>query len=274
MKRGFLWSVALGGLICVAGIVSCGTENNNGTTGTCPNGLCGAGGNGGDTASSSASSNNTSSSNSGSSSGAGGSMGCVEAWLCSPWQTNGGGNDGTRTCTDLNNCGTTNAKPSETAVLPALDLDFYKCKVEPILDRGCAQLACHGTETGRALRVYARGRHRISGEMLLETGCLKPGTMVPTDNCEGCIECACWTAPHTATEWQRNFDAARGFGLDSKGTAIPAGQEDTSELISQPIVGGKAHAGIKLFASGDADHTTLKQWLSGAKLGMVCNSTN
>jgi hypothetical protein len=183
-------------------------------------------------------------------------------------------NDGTRTCTDLNNCGTAANKPSETAVLPALDLDFYKCNVEPILDRGCAQLACHGTETGRALRTYARGRHRHAGEMLLETGCNKPGTMVPSENCEGGIECACWTAPHTTMEWQMNFDAARGFGLDSKGTPIPAGQEDTSELISQPIVGGKAHAGIKLFASGDPDHQTIKDWLSGKKLGMACTTTN
>lgn len=273
MKRGFLFSVALGGMLCVAGIASCGPEGTNTTTSNpCPNGLCGTGGAGGDTASSSSS--GSGGGNSSSSSGQGGSSSCVEAWLCSPWETNGMNNDGTRTCTDLNNCGTATNKPAETAVLPGLDLDYYKCNVEPILDRGCAQLACHGTETGRALRVYARGRHRHPGEMLLETGCLKPGTMVPSENCEGGIECACWTAPHTATEWQRNFDAARGFALDSKGNPIPAGQEDSSELISQPIVGGKAHAGIKLFASGDADHTTLKNWLSGQKLGMTCNTTN
>jgi hypothetical protein len=174
----------------------------------------------------------------------------------------------------LNNCGTTANKPSETAVLPALDLDYYKCKVEPIVDRGCSQLACHGTETGRALRIYARGRHRHAGEILIEPGCLKAGTQGPSENCEGCIECVCWTVPHTAMEWQLNFDSARGFGLDAKGNPIPAGQEDTSELISQPIIGGKAHAGIKMFANGDSDHQTLKAWLSGQKLGMACNTTN
>ncbi|HRI67568.1 MAG TPA: hypothetical protein PK156_25160 [Polyangium sp.] len=273
MKRGWLLSIALGGMLGLAGIASCGTDGTGGTTtDPCPNGLCGAGGSGGESSGSTSSSGSMAS---GSSSGAGGSTGCVEAWLCSPWQTDSTSNNGTRTCTDLNNCGTTATKPPESAMLPALDLDFYKCNVEPIFDRGCAQLACHGTETGRALRIYARGRHRITGEMLLVTGCNKPaGTTVPSESCEGGIECACWTAPHTPTEWQRNFDAARGFGLDTQGTPIPAGQEDTSELISQPIIGGKAHAGIKMFASGDPEHQTLKQWLSGAKLGMTCTSTN
>jgi hypothetical protein len=80
--------------------------------------------------------------------------------------------------------------------------------------------------------------------------------------------------PHTPNEWQRNFDAARGFGLDAAGQPIPAGMEDTSDLIAQPIVGGKAHAGVHLFKSGDKDHNTLKSWLGGAKLGMACNTTN
>lgn len=275
MKRGFLWSIALFSVMGVAGIASCGPDETTGSTGPCSSGLCGTGG------SSSSSSGDVSGSSSGngggngsSSSGAGGSSGCVEAWLCSPWQTNGQDNNGTRTCTDLNNCGTASSKPSETATLPALDLDFYKCNVEPIFDRGCAQLACHGTETGRALRVYARGRHRHPGEILIEPGCLKAGTMVPSENCEGGIECVCWTVGHTAMEWQLNFDSARGFGLDANGNPIAAGQEDTSELISQPIVGGKAHAGIKMFKSGDPEHQTLKAWLSGQKLGMACNTTN
>jgi len=274
MKRGSLLSVALGGMICVAGIASCGPDETNttGSTGPCPNGLCGTGGGGGESGSSSSGSVSGSSSGSMASSSSGG--GCVEAWRCTPWQTNGSSNDATRTCTDLANCGTTNNKPSETAVLPALDLDYYKCNVEPIFDRGCAQLACHGKENERALRVYARGRHRHAGEILVETGCLNPGKMVPSENCEGAIECVCWTAPHTATEWQLNFDSARGFGLDAQGNPIPAGQEDTSELISQPIVGGKAHAGIKMFKSGDPDHQTLKAWLSGQKLGMPCVTTN
>jgi len=212
----------------------------------------------------------------GSGSGASGSSGpCAEAWLCTPWETNGMDNNGTRTCTDTNKCGTTAQKPVESAMLPALDIEYYKCKIEPIFDRGCAMQGCHGTEQGRALRTYARGRLRHAGEFLLEPDCLQPpSTMVPTADCIGSIECACWTVPHTPTEWQKNFDAARGFGLDAMGKPIPAGMEDSSELIAQPIVGGKAHAGVHLFKSGDPDHQTLKNWLSGMKLGMACNSTN
>jgi len=271
----FLWVVA--GAMTALATVTCGTdENSTGGTDPCPQGICAtssssAGGSGGTGGSGTSTGGNSSSS---SGPGSGGGSGCVEAWICSPWQTNGMDDNGTRTCTDLNNCGTTNGKPVESAALPALDLDYYKCKVEPIFDRGCAQLACHGTETGRALRVYARGRHRNPGEIYIETGCLNPGKMVPSESCEGGIECACWTNPHTALEWRKNFDAARGFALDAKGNPIPAGSVDTSELIAQPIVGGKAHAGIKLFKSGDQDHQTLQSWLTGQKLGMTCTTDN
>jgi hypothetical protein len=199
---------------------------------------------------------------------------CVEAWQCTPWETNGTTDDATRTCLDLAQCGTTNTRPTETALLPKLDVDYYKCNVEPILDRGCALMGCHGTETGRALRVYARGRLRHAGEMLVETGCLAVGTLRPSEKCTGSIECICATGPHTPTEWSRNFDAARGLGLDAGGKPIPAGMEDTSDLIAQPIVGGKAHAGVHLFKSGDPEHTTFKSWLGGAKLGTACVTQN
>lgn len=253
---------------------SCSDETSQSTTtNPCPQGICGT------TSSSSSGGGGESSSSSSGSSGSGSSSsssggGCVEAWRCTPWQTNGNDNNGTRTCTDLNNCGTTNNKPAETATLPALDFDYYKCNVEPIFDRGCAMLGCHGKETERALRIYARGRLRITGDTLIEPDCLMAGTMKPSESCIGSIECACWTVPHTTNEWRRNFDAARGFGLDAAGNPIPAGNEDTSDLIAQPIVGGKAHAGVHLFKDGDPDHTTLKNWLKGTKLGMACTTTN
>jgi hypothetical protein len=194
--------------------------------------------------------------------------------VCTPWETNGTDDTGTRTCTDANNCGSTTNKPAESAALPALDLDYYKCNVEPIFNRGCAQLGCHGTEQGRAFRTYARGRLRVTGEVWTEPGCLKAGTMFSSETCIGSIECGCWTLPHSAKEWQRNYDAARGFALDAQGSPIPAGMEDTSELLAQPKVGGKAHAGVHLFKEGDPDYVTLKQWLSGAKLGMACVTDN
>ncbi len=203
-----------------------------------------------------------------------GGGGCVEAWLCSPWETDGTSDQATRICVDTQACGTTVNKPTETATLPALDFDYYKCKVEPIFDRGCAQLACHGTEEGRALRIYARGRLRITGETWIEPGCLKQGTPLQSETCIGSIECACWTLPHSDSEWQRNFDAARGFALDAAGAPLPAGMESSSDLVAQPVFGGKAHAGVHLFHTDDPDYTTLVSWLGGATLGQTCTSDN
>lgn len=204
-----------------------------------------------------------------------GSGSCVENWVCSPWTTAGGGsNQGSRTCVDKNLCGTTQLKPAETATLPALDMEYFKCNVEPIFDNKCSMLGCHGTETDRALRIYSRGRLR-NLETVTETGCLAAGKqvqLVPT--CVGSIECICWTGSHTQTEWQRNFDSARAFGLDAQNQPIPAGMEDSSDLLAQPVVGGKAHSNIHLFDRGDTEYTTLKQWLAGAKLGATCNTVN
>ncbi len=238
--------------------VTCGGSDTNTTTST------GTGGG-------SSTSTGTGGSSSGPSSSSGG---CTELWTCTPWQTDGTSDAATRVCTDQNSCGTTANKPVESATLPALDLEYYKCNVEPIFDRGCSQLACHGTETGRSFRVYARGRLRITGDTLIEPGCLNPGKMVPSENCIGSIECACWTVPHTPNEWRRNYDAARSFALDSQGMPLGAGNEAQSELIAQPVVGGKPHAGVHLFTTGDADYQTLTSWLGGAQLGMTCNTTN
>lgn len=269
MFRASIALFTLGALGAGLALVSC-DSGETGTTDPCPQGICGSGGNtggGGDGPGGGGPGGN----------GQGGttsSGSCVEAWTCTPWETNGMDDNGTRTCTDANGCGTTNNKPAESAVLPKLDLEYYKCKVEPIFNRGCAQLGCHGTEQGRAFRTYARGRLRITGETWSEPGCLNPGKPVPSESCIGSIECACWTLPHSAKEWQRNYDSARGFGLNEKGDPIPAGMEDSSELIAQPITGGKAHAGVHLFKAGDPDHVTLQQWLSGAKLGMTCVTDN
>jgi hypothetical protein len=194
------------------------------------------------------------------------SGGCVEAWVCSPWETDGSSDAAARTCTDINACGTTADKPAEAVMLPALDRNYYRCNVEPILDKKCSQLACHGTEVGRALRVYARGRLRAGGAVLDNSALHPLCTQTHTsEECLGSVVCAC-TAPHTAVEWERNYDAARGFALGVDGLPIPAGQEDTSELIAQPIVGGKVHAGVHLFESGDPDHTRIKAWLGGSSL--------
>lgn len=276
MRRSVQISLALGALATSLMLTTCSSDNTGSSTDPCPSGICGSGGSAGTSAGNAGTSQGGDAGNAGNAgnAGAAGSSGCVEAWLCTPWETTGSDDNGTRTCTDQNKCGTTSNKPKESATLPALDLDFYKCNVEPIFDRGCALLGCHGTELGRALRTYARGRLRHTGETWIEPGCLKPGTPFQSDVCIGSIECGCFTLPHSDIEWRKNYDAARGFGLDPQGAPIPAGMEDKSELIAQPITGGKAHAGVHLFKSGDADHKTLKDWLSGKKLGMTCTTDN
>jgi hypothetical protein len=203
-----------------------------------------------------------------------GPMACTENWVCTPFTTAGGGsNQGTRLCADKNQCGTTLLKPAESAALPALDLNFFKCQVEPVLDQKCSQLGCHGTETDRALRIYARGRLRNAAETFVETGCLAAGKMVPAAQCIGSIECICWTGPHSPTEWQRNFDSARSFALNANLQRIAAGMEDSSDLLAQPVIGGKAHAGTHVFRSTDPDYLTIKQWLAGMTQA-TCTTTN
>jgi hypothetical protein len=198
-----------------------------------------------------------------------GSGGCVESWLCTPWDGKGT-NNGTRTCTDTNNCGTMANKPATTATLPPLDMNYFECNVEPILDAKCSMMGCHGTEVGRALRVYSRGKLRDAN---VSNAPAQPPPTCATDAslaaCTGTNDCHC-AGPHAPEEWQRNYDAARGMLLDVNGNPLPAAQAANSDLIQQPVVGGKSHAGVHLFKPNDADYTTIKSWLSGSTLAS-CN---
>ena len=198
---------------------------------------------------------------------------CVEDWLCSSWQTDGVSNAGTRTCVDQNNCGTTDNKPVESTDLPALDFNYFQCNVEPIFARGCSQLGCHGTEEGRGLKLYSRCRLRVSGEIWYEPGCLSQGTPRNSEDCTGSIECVCWSIPHSPSEWRSNYDSARGFAVKDDGTLWDAADLGDSELLIQPVVGGKPHANVHLFTEGDADYTFIMNWLSGSTLGS-CNTSN
>lgn len=267
----------LGSILALASIVSytmltascADDETGSGGTGPCPNGICGSGADAQGGAGSGAG---------GPGSGPGGGGGSVVtcAWVCSPWDTAGNGDDATRTCIDVDGCADPNAKPPESVTLPALDENAYRCNVEPVLDRLCSQLGCHGVEPtandpGRALRVYHRGRLRAAGGML--TSLCPSGGTVPSEDCIGSIECACFTDPHLPIEWQRNFDAARGFALDAQ-TGQPLADLTQSEMLTQPDkTGGLPHAGIKIWDSGDADYQTLLSWLEGQTLGS-CNTTN
>jgi hypothetical protein len=174
----------------------------------------------------------------------------------------GSSNAATRTCTDANNCGTTVNKPVTSATLPALNVNYFECNVEPILDKKCGMLGCHGVEGSRALRVYAKARLRNLGAIFLPMNGCAAG-QATSASCIGSNSCPC-DAPHTAAEWQRNYDAARGFAIDAMGNVLAT--PDQSDLIQQPIVGGKSHAGIHLFQPSDPEHATLLNWLSGSTL--------
>jgi len=195
---------------------------------------------------------------------------CVESWLCDSWQP-AGNNLYSRNCTDNNRCGTTVHKPPVGPIpLPALDLDYFKCKVEPILDRGCAMMDCHGTkasDSSRLFRVFARGRRRNSEMVPPLASCAETTPQNLEQVGSGTIQCHGASA-HTATEWQMNFDSARAQML---GFTNP----DQSDLLLEPVNGGKSHNGVHLFADkNDPDYVTIKNWLSGAALGAVCDPLN
>lgn len=227
-------------LVCLAWM-GCGDDTANNQN-PCPQGICSG------TSSSSTSTGGT----------------CSESWTCSPWAKNA---DGTysRTCSDQNQCGTSALKPPEGPVpLPELDMEFYKCNVEPIFDRGCAMIGCHGTEVGRAFKVYARGRLRHNETVPQVSSCpIGPQMVNLADEGSGTVMCVGWS-PHTEAEWQQNYDNARAFMV---GVQNP----EDCELLAQPVIGGKAHAGVHLFSKSDTDYQTILKWLNGTKLGSACD---
>jgi len=185
-------------------------------------------------------------------------MGCQEDWSCSTWEAPLGSDQATRTCTDKNMRGTTECKPPTTAALPALDFPYYQCRVEPILDRACSMLGCHGAETGRMLRTYSRGRLRNSEIVNRVSSCLQTGTVDLATAATGTVMCEGWL-PHTEREWKKNFDSARSFML---GVSSP----DASDLLQQAVVGGKPHAGVHVWRTSDPDYVTIRDWLGGATM--------
>jgi hypothetical protein len=196
----------------------------------------------------------------------GGSGGCKENWVCTSWEAQPGSDQATRTCTDQNDIGTTVCKPSTSAMLPALDLDYYKCRVSPIFQRGCGQLACHGTDTDHPFRLYTRGRLR-NKQMVYPVNTCGEDPSVKVDlqvRGTATVMCEGWSA-HTSEEWTKNFDSARSFMLDVT-------NPDDSLILREAATGGLPHAQVKLFGPSDADYTTIRSWLAGATLGSTCNT--
>ncbi len=213
--------------ILLAAMVGCG--GNTSIANDCPNAVCSAGtlGTGGGTQSGNAAGR------------AGGGMA-------------GGGTAGS----GMAGSGAAGSSPG------ALDLEYFKCRVEPILDRGCSMLGCHGTETARPFRVYSRGRMRNNEQVSQVSTC--PGGARAVNLAQegtGTVMCVGWS-PHTATEWRKNFDNARTFATPNP---------DDSDLLAQPVLGGRTHAGVHLFSRTSQDYQTIRDWLSGAQLGRACN---
>jgi hypothetical protein len=142
-----------------------------------------------------------------------------------------------------------------------LDLEFYKCNVEPIFDRGCSMQACHG-DLERPFRMFARGRLR-NDEPYMFDGCLRNGTTNLNEMGTGTVMCE-GSDPHTETEWQLNFESARSFMREDM-------SPDDSELLSQPTVGGLPHVGVHPFVKDDDSYTMVRRWLSGETLGTTCD---
>ena len=199
--------------------------------------------------------------------GAAGGTGCTPSWMCGNWEPDAG--IATRSCLDMNTCGTASGKPTEGPVpLPSLDLNFYKCRVQPIVDLTCAMIGCHGREQGRPYRAYARARLRADEPVCGGTCNQNCGVMVSAQVVSSANHHCSGRNGLTALEWSRNFGSARAMAI----SPTPA----QSELLTQPLAGSSfTHAGVKVFTStADPRYQTLLQWLNGTTLATCVTAPN
>ncbi|MCC6337787.1 MAG: hypothetical protein IT380_27810 [Myxococcales bacterium] len=195
--------------------------------------------------------------------------GCVADWQCGPWEAADGGL-ATRRCQDFNACPGATPPAQGPLPIPALDLAFYKCNVQPVFDRGCSMFGCHGVvpnnPKGRLFGVYSRGRLRNDETVPQVPSCpIGPQTVNLMQEGSGTVMCVGWSRL-TNAEWQRNFSGAKLWAVGLPSTA-------DSELLQQPLAGSPfAHAGAKLFKDArDPQYVTIKAWLEGAQ-GGACDA--
>ena len=132
----------------------------------------------------------------------------------------------------------------------ALDRDFFRCNVQPVLAARCAFPACHGTRT-RPLAIYAPGRERY------QVGWDRP------------------TEPITEAELDANYEVATGFS-----TTMATGEP---WLLAKPLstsAGGYYHRGSDLFGAedvfltkDDAGYQLLASWIAGETAAASCTPT-
>lgn len=175
----------------------------------------------------------------------------------------------TRTCFDTNVCGITVGKPAEgPSALPSLDLNFYKCRVQPVVDLTCAMIGCHGKEQGRPYKLYARGRLRADEPVCGGVCNQNCGVMVSAQTVSSANHHCSGRAALTMREWTTNFDSARATMVG----VAPA----EAELLTLPLAtNASAHAGVKVFGdTNDPRYQTLLSWLSGATLATCVTNPN
>jgi len=114
--------------------------------------------------------------------------------------------------------------------LPALDLAYFECGVQPLLDRDCSFPACHG-DPGRPLFTYSTSKTRSLGDLLRG-------------------------APLTDYELCSNFISARNFAASTP-----------SQLLTKPMIrageGSLHHVGAYFFAADSIEAECLSGWLAG-----------
>lgn len=132
----------------------------------------------------------------------------------------------------------------------ALDREYFRCNVQPVLAARCAFPACHGTRV-RPFAIFAPGRERLR---------------VTWDRP---------TEPVTQDELDANFRLVTGF------TTLDATGEPW--LLSKPLAtaaGGYYHRGADLYGAedvfmtkDDAGYQLLEKWIAGEPAQSTCAPT-
>ena len=139
-------------------------------------------------------------------------------------------------------------KDLDAPIEPAeLDRPFFDCRVQPVLTKYCAALACHG-DAQRYFKLFARNRLRITGDESQRNVFMRP------------------------EERQHNYNASRAF--------VDPARPERSLLLRKPLdegAGGAFHVGATLYGAGDVfgdtddpDYPVLAQWIAGATEAPTC----
>jgi hypothetical protein len=139
------------------------------------------------------------------------------------------------------------ARLDEAAPAPALDLDHFRCRVQPILVKSCSAFACHG-DVARFYRVFGRNRLRYGLPSESRNLPLEPGELA--FNYESAVAYADVTAPSESNLLQKPLDESAGGYYH--GGAVEYGLGDV------------------WLTRDDEDYQTVLAWVGGAKEEASC----